>query len=63
MTKLEIRFNDQTSINVEVEDYNPLELVETLNDQRKQMIVLGDVILQKYSIIRISPVKELNDAE
>lgn len=63
MIELEISLNDNSKITVEVDEYNPQDLAEKLNDNQKNVIVIGDAILQRYSIIRIMPVKGVADGE
>lgn len=60
-TLVEITMNDRTIKNIEIENYDPVQLAEELNSPNKNMIALGDCVLQRYSIIRIIPVSLLEE--
>lgn len=60
-TLVEITMNDRTIKNIEIENYDPVQLAEELNSSNKNMIALGDCVLQRYSIIRIIPVSLLEE--
>jgi len=60
-TLVEITMNDRTIKNIEIENYDPVKLAEELNSPNKNMIALGDCVLQRYSIIRIIPVALLEE--
>lgn len=60
-TLVEITMNDRTIKNIEIEDYDPVKLAEELNSPNKNMIALGNCVLQRYSIIRIIPVALLEE--
>lgn len=62
-TLVEITMNDRTIKNIEIENYDPVQLAEELNSPNKNMIALGDCVLQRYSIIRIVPVELLNEKD
>ena len=60
-TLVEITMNDRTIKNIEIENYDPAALAEELNSSDKNMMALGDCVLQRYSIIRIVPVGLLDN--
>lgn len=60
-TLVEITMNDRTIKNIEIENYDPVKLAEELNSPNKNMIALGDCVLQRYSIIRIIPMSLLEE--
>lgn len=62
-TLVEITMNDRTIKNIEIENYDPVQLAEELNSPNKNMIALGDCVLQRYSIIRIVPVELLDEKD
>lgn len=62
-TLVEITMNDRTIKNIEIENYDPVQLAEELNTPNKNMIALGDCVLQRYSIIRIVPVELLDEKD
>lgn len=62
-TLVEITMNDRTIKNIEIENYDPVQLAEQLNSPNKNMIALGDCVLQRYSIIRIVPVELLDEKD
>ena len=51
----EIKMNDGTTVETFIEDYNAQTLMNLLNNSSENMIALGDVILQRFSITRIMP--------
>lgn len=62
-TLVEVTMNDRTIKNIEIENYDPVQLAEELNSSNKNMIALGNCVLQRYSIIRIIPVESLNEKD
>lgn len=61
MTELQIRLNDGTKFYVEVENYDAEEMAERINDETKNMIVIGSAVVQRYSIVRVIPRDEIEE--
>lgn len=53
--KIEVKMNDGLTFIATVDNYSASQLVEDLNDNAKQMIAIGDVIVQRYSVSWIKP--------
>lgn len=62
-TIVTIKSNDGTIRDVEIENYDPEEITKQLNDSSSNYVNIGDVILQRYSVIRINPVDYEEDEE
>lgn len=59
MIKLKISTHSGTEVEVEVEEYNPQELVAELNDnQNGSAIALGEIIFSKIDVKQVIPVKD-----
>ena len=59
MRKVEIVLSDRTRFTTEVENYNPMEILEMLNDPAgDRYVVIGDMIFERSQIVRVIPVKE-----
>lgn len=57
--KYEIKMNDGVSIIVVIEGYNAEVLANELNDIEKNMLAIGNVVVQRYSVLRITPYIEI----
>ncbi|ALC80452.1 hypothetical protein AM592_01780 [Bacillus gobiensis] len=55
---VEVRLNDGTTITAQVDNYIPQEIADLLNDDSRTMSALGDVVVQRYSVVRITPISE-----
>ncbi|MBP1083511.1 hypothetical protein ACFFJQ_06980 [Bacillus capparidis] len=55
---VEVRLTDGTTITAQVDNYIPQEIADLLNDNSKSMSALGDIVLQRYSVMRITPKSE-----
>lgn len=55
MTELVVTMNDRTKISAEVENYDPKALAAELNDNSKNYVDIGDIVVQRYSVTRIVP--------
>lgn len=60
MTKVEIKLNDGVIRNVNIDNYNAHAIAEDLNNPDKHMMAIGDVVVQRYSVVRIVPI-DLNE--
>lgn len=57
MTKIRIKMNDGTEFIEELSVYNPVRLTEELNGT-KNFINIGRLIVQRFSVVHVAPVKE-----
>ena len=59
MKKVEVVLTDRSRFTTEVENYNPLEILEMLNDPSgDRYVVIGDMIFERGQIVRVIPVRE-----
>lgn len=63
MTVLEVVTHSGERVEVEVEEYNAIELNEKINDFTINTIVLGDTIFSRIDLKFISPRKDGIDEE
>lgn len=57
--KYEIKMNDGVSIIVVIEGYSAEVIANELNDTEKNMLAIGNVVVQRYSVSRITPYIEI----
>lgn len=57
MTTVKIKMNDGQTFLVDIENYDPAALTEELNGN-KTFINIGDLIVQRYSVVHVTPTKE-----
>lgn len=57
--RFEIKLNDGVIRNVIIDEYDPVQIAEDLNNPDKHMIAIGTgdgaVVVQRYSVVRIVP--------
>lgn len=56
--KLEILTHEQKVYTVSVENYNPTELNEQLNDSNTNTVLIGDKIFSRIAVKEIIPIEE-----
>lgn len=57
VTLVNVKMNDGTILeNVEIEDYDASKIAEKLNDNSNNMVAIGEIVAQRYSIVRITPI-------
>lgn len=54
--EVEVKTNDGQMFNVTIPDYNAEGMAAKLNDRTNTMIAMGDVVVNRQTIMRISPV-------
>lgn len=59
--KFEVKLNDGVIKNVIIEDYDARKIADELNNPDHNMIALGNVVVQRYSVIRITPIDEIEE--
>lgn len=62
ITLVDVKMNDGWIERVAVENYDAKVLEEELNDSSKNMVAIGNIVAQRYSVIRITPT-DLNSNE
>lgn len=55
--RFEVKMNDGVLRDVTIEGYSAVELADELNNPDKNMIAIGDVVVQRYSVVRITPIE------
>ena len=55
MIKLKIETHDGQSFEVEVEEYNPVELNDKLNDNAINTVAIGDLIISRINLKSVKP--------
>ncbi|MBN8253857.1 hypothetical protein [Priestia flexa] len=55
---VEITLNDNTVIKVYVENYNPLPVLQSINNAGGGMVAIGEAVLQASQIVRIMRIKQ-----
>lgn len=58
MLEITVTTNNGEKIVVFIENYSAVELAEQLNDSSKNMIALGDNVVQRFAVTSIIPVKK-----
>lgn len=62
MTPVEIICHDGTTYETEIENYNPKEINEQINNNEELTIVIGKIIVSRIDIKRVVP-KQNNNSE
>lgn len=57
-TRVTILLNDGTEFTSEMPNYNAVELAEILNNNSVTMMAMGDIVVHRQTIQRITPAKE-----
>lgn len=55
MIKLKVVTHDGDSFEVEVEEYNPIELNDKLNDNGINTVLIGDLIISRINLKSVNP--------
>lgn len=55
---VEVTLNDNTVIKVYVENYNPLDVLQSINSAGGGMVAIGEAVLQASQIVRIMRIKQ-----
>lgn len=55
MMKLKVVTHDGESFEVEVEEYNPVELNDRLNDNGINTVLIGDLIISRINLKSVNP--------
>ena len=59
MKKVEVVLQDRSRFITEIENYNPMDILEMLNDPAgDRYVVIGDMIFERGQIVRVIPVRE-----
>lgn len=59
MRKVEVVLSDRSRFVTEVENYNPMEILEMLNDPSgDRYVIIGDLIFERSQVVRVIPVRE-----
>ena len=59
MKKVEVVLSDRSRFVTEVENYNPMEILEMLNDPSgDRYVIIGDLIFERSQVVRVIPVRE-----
>jgi len=61
LAELKVELNNGTNFIIEIENYDPVELEDKLNNHEKYLVALGNAIVQKHSIVSIMPVGVVNE--
>lgn len=62
-SRFEVKMSDGIIRNVTIEDYDSDKMAEELNNTEKQMIAIGDIVVQRFSVVRIIPAELIEDEE
>lgn len=51
------------SLNADVEDYNPVEFTQSLNNPQILMVNIGDIVINKHAVQMIVPSTSINSEQ
>ncbi len=57
LSLIRIKMNDGQTFSADIESYDAATLTEELNGN-KTFINIGDLIVQRYSVVHVTPIKE-----
>lgn len=60
--EVQVKMINGLSFETSIEEYDAQVLTETLNNQEYSMVIIGDVIAQRYSVVRVVPKVENPEA-
>lgn len=53
MVNIKVICHDGTVYPTELEEYNPVQIAEMINDESKSVIAIGDVIVHRTNVSRV----------
>lgn len=59
--KFEIQVDGDSLTNVEIEGFDANKLAEDLNDTKRNMIAIGELVVQRHEVTRVVPMSNLED--
>lgn len=63
MIKLKVRLDDGEDLLTEVEEFDAKKIADELNSTGKNMYAIGDLVVQRFSVIRVTKAKEEDTEE